>query len=73
MNIVLVGTKLDLSKDKQRKISYREGLNLAKTLNIAGFIETSAKQSQMIEEVNDIFRILTILHFESLDGGLQFQ
>ena len=43
MNIVLVGTKLDLSAENKRLVTYREGLNLARNLNVAGFIETSAK------------------------------
>ena len=43
MNIVLVGTKLDLTVENKREVSFREGLNLAKNLNLAGFIETSAK------------------------------
>lgn len=42
-NIILVGTKLDLVKGNHRQVSYDEGLNFAKKLNIAGFIETSAK------------------------------
>lgn len=47
-NIILVGAKLDLidrsgKRKNERQVTYREGLNLGRKLNLSGFIETSAK------------------------------
>ena len=68
---MLVGTKLDLihARKMGRQVSYEEGMETVKRLNLAGFIETSAKFSQMIEDINDCFRILAkVYHDKYLVG-----
>ena len=53
-----------------RQVSYEEGVETVKRLNLAGFIETSAKMSQMIENINDCFRILAkVYHDKNLVGN----
>ena len=49
LNIVLVGTKLDLiniqgPQRKQRQVTTAEAKNFAERMNLVGFIETSTKQ-----------------------------
>ena len=65
-----MGTKLDLvnlkgpgSNNIERRVSFQEAQDLAKRLNLAGFIETSAKQNQKMEDINDCFRILAVNKF----------
>lgn len=40
-NIILVGTKLDM--EGERQVEYDEAIAMAEQLNLAGVIETSAK------------------------------
>lgn len=40
-NIILVGTKLDM--EAERQVEYDEAIAMAEQLNLAGVIETSAK------------------------------
>ena len=65
-----MGTKLDLvnlkgptSNNIERQVSFQEAQDLAKRLNLAGFIETSAKKNQKMEDINDCFRILAVNKF----------
>ena len=54
--IILVGNKCDL--ENKREVSYKEGVELAKNLNI-DFYETSAKNNKNVEEVfHGIIRII---------------
>ena len=47
--ILLVGGKLDL--EEKRAIDCKEAYNLAKTLNLKGFIECSAKTGENVEQI----------------------
>ena len=46
-NVILVGNKCDL--EHARSVSTKEGADLAKKYNLAGFFETSAKTSHNIK------------------------
>ena len=47
--ILMVGSKLDL--DYQRAVSSEDGLELAKTNGLYGYIECSSKTGQNVEEI----------------------
>ena len=49
--ILLVGNKKDL--EDQRNVAYEEGEELAKKLNLIGYIEASAKDGKNVKEVFD--------------------
>jgi small GTP-binding protein len=60
-NIVLVGNKLDL--EDSRQVKYHEGLELAKKLGLAGFVETSAKDGS--QSLDDAFFITCVNAFDN--------
>ena len=69
MNVVLVGTKLDLltvkgHRQKNREVTREEAVAFAERMNLVGFIETTTLQKQKKEDINDCFRILAINHFD---------
>ncbi|MHA1273572.1 MAG: Rab family GTPase [Promethearchaeota archaeon] len=47
--IIVVGGKADLEED--REVSSEEGIKIAKSRNLAGFIECSAKTGENVEDV----------------------
>lgn len=50
--IYLVGNVLDLANE-EREVAYEQGMNFSKEYNLAGFMETSAKTA---ENVNEVFQ-----------------
>jgi hypothetical protein len=59
---MLVANKLDLAEE-QRQVTYQEGLDLAKQLQLAGFVETSAKDGN--PTLDDSFFVTCVNAFDS--------
>lgn len=72
-NVVLVGTKLDIvmRDESKRQVKFKDALALATRLNLAGVVETSAKESNktvgMMEDINDCFMITATSCFDFLN------
>lgn len=58
-NIVLVGTKLDLVSKSKREVTFKEAVDFANRLGLAGAVETSAKgendQEYYQKDIDDCF------------------
>ena len=57
--ILLVGTKLDLEDNDAQAQAKAEALNMVKECNLAGYVPTSSKSGENVEEV--IHQVISIL------------
>ena len=62
----MVGTKVDIAdKDESRRmVTFQEALDVATSLNLSGFVETSSKECEntvgMFEDLTDCFSMCAI-------------
>ena len=67
-NIILVGNKTDL--EYQRQVNFEEAVQLAKQLNLAGCLETSAKDNSQVDEAFFVAVSNAMDYKNRLEGGL---
>ena len=56
-NIVLVGTKADLLSEQPRQVSFKEAVEFANKMGLAGVLETSSKTEEELPNIEDSFYI----------------
>jgi GTPase SAR1 family protein len=56
-NIVLVGTKTDLLSDHPRQVTFKEAIEFANKMGLAGVLETSSKLEHEKSNIEDSFYI----------------
>lgn len=74
-NVVIVGTKLDLVlKDESlRKVKHEEGMDLARRLNCAAFIETSSKDDKTMGVLDGLFDGFLICALNCYENSIRVQ